>query len=159
MNQETLPEKKCRVFEGFMANLLISCADMAKDREVSFNTPAGMRTEYVRKAVLSEDFRIRGLVTQYARLGDLKFWGLLDQDGRWWHQGIYRLTDKARRFILGEISLPRYIYTRKKEVVEQEGEITFREAVGKDWNRLQDWLRQWRGTPIREEQLALFGGR
>ena len=157
-----------KVFERWMAELLIMATKFANDREITIKAdranPKSARMQVVIKnAVLSNDLKLAGHVTEYTRIGDLKHWGLLHQDEAWWHQGAYQLTNKAAQFIAGLCSIPREVIVSGGYVIKESADqILFQTALG---NRYQDYalyIAQWREKSIPniqtegEGQLKMF---
>ena len=56
--------------------------------------------------------------SQFANMQKLKYFGLIDKDKR-----VYILNDLGIAFLEGEAKVPRAVYTRFNEVVDQEDPI------------------------------------
>lgn len=152
-----------KVFEGFMANLFIAAVKLSRDSEVQWradraDSKSELRKAFLRDVVFSKDLRDAGFATRYARLGDLKYWGLLHQDPEWWHQGIYQLTDAAKEFLCGRGSVSKRLRVAGGRVLEESEErIDLRAALGGKWNEIADWITDWRRTNTEDDgQGTLF---
>lgn len=122
----TDPGKKS--FEGFMANLLSIAIRVSNNGEV-----------------LAEDVRTQSDAQNYARLGDLKYWGLLNQAPADWHYGKYTLTPFARSFARGAITIPQDVFVRRGYVVATSiKQIDFQTACGTNFNTIENWIKDWR---------------
>lgn len=135
-------------FEGFMSCLLACCFKVAKTQPIRWKRKMSDQKsvyifEDVKDCVLAKD--IKGIKPEYyARIADLKYWGLLSQRREWNHQGIYQITDLARRFISGSYSIPRKVYVAKGYLLRESQEtITFKHAIGKRYNEVEDWIIDW----------------
>lgn len=139
-----------KVFEGFMANLFIAAVKLSKSAEVEWradraDSKSPLRKAFLRGVVLSRDVRDAGFATRYARLADLKYWGLLKQESEWWHQGVYQLTDLAKDFLAGLAAVPKRLKVANGKVLEaSEEKIDLRSALGERWNEIADWITDWR---------------
>lgn len=151
-------------FEGYMARLFLACVQVSYTRELSWSADRGDKksikvTEVVKDAVLAKDLqKITAIKNGYARVGDLKYWGLLDQRQEWWHQGIYKLTKMGKSFIYrNDTKIPRIIKVVNGFPVDfSEERITLPQALGKQWNTYHDWISEWRMQHVHEmrEQLS-----
>ena len=136
-------------FEGFMARLFIDMVKLSKD--------ARMKGIEYRGLVRSEDIREQIGATRYARIGDLKYWGLIRQEKEWWHYGIYQLTDLAYLFMKGA-RIAQKVYVAKGITIQKSPEtISLQEALGKQWNTIAGWIGDWRNRYIGgNEQMNLL---
>lgn len=117
-----------KVFEGFMARLFL----------------LAMKVE-VGGVVLSENVMNEGNARQYARLGDLKYWGLLDQAPADWHHGRYTLTALARSFLAGTVSISKEVLVKEGQLVGNSlKRVDFKTAYGSDFNTIEGWINDWR---------------
>lgn len=148
-----------KVFEGYMARLLMAALKCAKDQNVSWRVRYDKKrsevvTRFLERAMLKTDFQRVGTHTQYARVSDLRFWGLLKREPEWFHQGIYQVTDLAMDFVTGHASIPKLLVVHKGNVLTQGQDlITFREALGDQWNDIPAWILDWRGE---SRQMSLI---
>lgn len=139
-----------KVFEGYMARLFLEAVKRARLQIVTWRTDradkdSGYRTETLEDIVLSSDIAKELSAPQYARFGDLKYWGLLYQLPGWWHQGIYVLTRTAKRFLSGNVTISREVTVEKGILMSQGNEqISLQQALGKSWNDVADWIADWR---------------
>ncbi len=145
-----------KTFEGFMAHLFIVAVKLSKDAEVEWradraDAKSRVKKAFLRDVVFSKDVRDAGYATRYARLGDLKYWGLLRQDPEHWHQGIYQLTDLAMDFLSGLATVPKRLKVTGGKVLEvSEEQIDLRSALGGKWNEIADWITDWRRRHVEE---------
>ncbi|MBI4063493.1 MAG: hypothetical protein HY401_04240 [Elusimicrobia bacterium] len=139
-----------KVFEGFMARLFVQAVRLSKDATVEWRADrADARSElkkaFLRDVVFSKDLREAGFATRYARIGDLKYWGLLQQEPGHWHAGIYQLTPLAKAFLTGQATIPKRVKVGGGKVLETSQEqIDLKTALGKKWNEIADWISEWR---------------
>lgn len=144
------PRGGMKQFEGYMARLFIMCVKYSEDQVISWkkkidNKQSEIVTEKVDDVVLSKKLSDEGYTKQYTRIGDLKHWGLLYQRPEWWHQGIYQVTDKAKRFLAGRLTIAEKVIVSRGKVIEtSEQEISFDRAIGKAKNEITDWILDWR---------------
>lgn len=133
-----------------MARLFIESVKRARRQTVTWRTDRAdkdskFRTETLDDVVLSSDIAKDLSATQYTRFGDLKYWDLLYQRPEWWHQGIYVLTGTAKRFLSENVTVSREVTIEKGRVVHSsEEQVSLRQALGKDWNEIADWISDWR---------------
>lgn len=138
-----------KVFEGYMARLFIEVVKQARKQTVTWrirgNRDTWPKTETLEDVVLSSDIARELSAPQYARFGDLKHWDLLYQRPEWWHQGIYVLTRTAKRFLSGNETVSREVTIEKGRAVHHsEQQIYLKQALGKSWNEIADWIADWR---------------
>jgi len=142
--------KGIKVFEGYMARLFIEAVKRARTQTVTWKADradknGGYKTETLEDVILSSDIAKELSAPQYTRFGDLKHWGLLYQRPEWWHQGIYVLTGTAKRFLSENVTVSREVTIGKGQVVHNsDKKISLRQALGKDWNDIADWISEWR---------------
>ena len=147
--------------DKFMAKVLGHAIKVVKTATVSYREDRSDKTsrmikETVFDAVLSADFQGPGLTTIYTRMGNLKYWGLTRQDPRWWHQGVYQLTDAAHAFVTGKLVLPRILTIKGGKAITASTEtISFREACKTYWPEIADHIQRWRSLPT-NPQPELF---
>jgi hypothetical protein len=134
----TCPQKRkpgMKQFEGFMARLFIDMVKLAKDGRINGKDYKGI--------VTSEDIREQIGATRYARIGDLKYWELLRQEKEWWHYGKYQLTDMAYYFLAGGRIAQRVTVSRGFAIGKSPETISLKEALGSEWNGIEDWIKDW----------------
>jgi len=139
-----------KVFEGYMARLFIEAVKLARRQTVTWKADradknGGYKTETLEEVILSSDIARELSATQYTRFGDLKYWDLLYQRPEWWHQGIYVLTRTAKKFLSENVTVSREATIKEGQVVHNSDEqISLRQALGKDWNGIANWISEWR---------------
>lgn len=144
-------------FDGFMANLFILAVRVSKDTTVEWKADradprSSTRKEFMKDVVLSKDIRNSAHATRYARLGDLKLWGLLRQEPGHWHQGIYQLTDLAKEFLQDTATIPRRLLVSGGKMLQASQEqISLEAALGSKWNEIAHWIQDWRKKHTTDE--------
>lgn len=138
-----------KTFEGYMARLFLKVVQCAGKQQVSwkedlYKPDSPTLCSIVDDVIVAKDVRDKQGAVAYARMGDLKYWNLLEQREGWWHQGIYVMTDLARRFLNGETGVPRYVDIKSGGVYFVSSEtILLREACGSRWHEIADWINDW----------------
>lgn len=156
-----------KTFDGFVASLFLAILKTAGDKKVKWINPRWAfdgtereRQEIVPNCVTSKELQKTLRSTQYARIGDLKYWGLLSQRSEWWHQGIYQITGLARLFAAGAVSVPKNIIVAKgRRTAASAEQVSFQAAFGSKWSDIEDWINDWNKNnppPKQEEQSLLL---
>ena len=124
-------------FEGFMARLLGRCFQLCGPEIIN-----GIKYNHIIK---SETFRKLGYSNEYARVSDLRYWGLLKRERKWNHKGYFQITDKAIDFVRGVIKISTYVRCSQGKLIEELGEkITFSQAAGKEFATIDVWINTWK---------------
>ena len=137
-------------FGRFPAELFLTAVSCSRDAHVEWKTnradpKSPTEKKYLTHVVFSDDLRKAGLTTKYARLGDLKLWGLLTQDPNHWHQGIYQLTSLAGEFLSGVALIPKKLHVSGGIVLRaSEEKISLKDALGGRWEEVAHWIQDWR---------------
>lgn len=143
----------------FIASIKLSKHTTVKWRADRADSKSPIKSAFLRDVVFSKDIRNAGFTTRYARLGDLKYWHLLEQDPEHWHQGIYQVTDLGKKFLNGEIAVPKQLKVSNGRILETSQErVDIKTALGSKWNEIGDWISDWRKehADANDEQGGLY---
>lgn len=123
-------------FEGYMAKLFTHV--------LRLSGPVKWDGWVLDRGVTAKEIREKVGGTFYARVGDLKYWGLLEQKKEWNHYGLYQITELAKGFVSGRVRIPQFVEVAKGEIVKSSHEtVSFFEAAQKDWNDISGWISDW----------------
>jgi len=83
---------------------------------------------------------------EYAEFPKVKYWGLtepvkIDGDRK---AGVHRITDFGLDFLYGKVSIPKYVFVRKKEVVGESKERVYFKDVTAGYEYSEDYKDQVR---------------
>lgn len=138
-------------FDGFMANLLAICIKFSGAIEIN-----GMKHINI---VTAKDLSKNGYTSFYARISDLRYWGLLERKKEWNKKGIYQITEKAVKFVNNELSVPIFVRVSQNKILNESPEtITFIDAIGDNWATTSEYIEIWRMDNLkdnRQGRLAL----
>ena len=94
-------------------------------------------------------------------VGNLKYWGLLEQTDDVHHPEIYKLKKFGRDFLRGALLIPEVVTVKNGTVIESSPKrVTLKDALGGGWDKWSDWIREWRAlnSADKDGQMDLFNG-
>ena len=112
---------------------------------------------YIEKNKL-ERFEAKWILDDHQKINDfqkLHYWGIIEEERG---SSKWRLTNKGRRFLMGEIQLPRKVWVfNNKVVLEEDEEMVNVDSVDERWQRCRldytmDYVPQKYQTEFNLEQ-------
>lgn len=129
---------------AFNDGICVECGAKTKEYKHSMSKGLASGLLAIYQAACKDFVILNGLGMDRSRwqnLSKLKYWGLVEQKGT--KSGEWRVTDKGEQFILGQLDVPKSVWTYRDEFVRYEGAaVAYSSVDSAGWKQRQQYAKE-----------------